>query len=414
MDVKDLFNSFFVSGGFLPLNNREQQLASIVFPVALEAVSKIWDLQQKVSEPLIPDAVGAPVPPANRCHGDFEVKVEAAKENLVKILYLFGKIHNARNEFSSAFPNWTKIRKSNIADLEALGKSLHQDRFNCNVSRLVGSSVGALGGLALVACLFPPVAIVAAPLAIAGGGAALAGGGVVFGTTLTEYGLIKQKMTGAQNILKDDQDCFMSMTKYFEHTIKFVEAVDAVLGFDVLTTLAKDLKDFTNDVTNWDNRFFRQLKRTFTTILTTIQIPLASMGLQLVTVALTIGVIAVLAHCNNCIILDGIILTHRLVFGFLSGLDLGVDVGRALMTFARGGKLTADISNQLSRAVFRGVFGGVGLTLDVINIVLTSIDVHKGSFSKQGKMVLNAADQLSKELEVLEKVYNELKRGPYS
>ncbi|KAG8172975.1 hypothetical protein JTE90_015912 [Oedothorax gibbosus] len=81
MDPKDLFNSFFVTGNNnLPLNGRERHLASIVFPVALEAVSRKWeDIRRQ--EPL--EAPNLPRPPAT---DDFDVKVEATRQNLAIIL----------------------------------------------------------------------------------------------------------------------------------------------------------------------------------------------------------------------------------------------------------------------------------------------------------------------------------------
>lgn len=238
----------------------------------------------------------------------------------------------------------------------------------------------------------------------------LVGGGVVFGTSATEYGLIKKDMKKAQQILKDDQEAFQAMAKWFEHTIALVEAVEAVVGFQVMKTLAKDLKDFANDVGSWNATFTTALKNSLGVIFDADNNFVASLGIHLSSIILTFCVVVIVAHQRNCVLLDCVILTHRLVFGLLSGLDVGVEVGRGIMMAVRGGKFAADISANLARAVFHGVFGGIGLTLDVINIVLTSIDVHHGSWSKQGTQIENAADKLNDELEFLKKVYDGL--GP--
>lgn len=132
MDARDLFHSFFVSsnlgGSYLALDEQEQLLASIVFPVAFAEVSR----RRRADVQTDSDT--------------FDVKVEATRENLGKILDLFKKVHKARYEFISSYPKWSKIRRDNVRELKAIAKSMHKDRFNCNVSRIVGSSVGIAGG----------------------------------------------------------------------------------------------------------------------------------------------------------------------------------------------------------------------------------------------------------------------------
>lgn len=151
----------------------------------------------------------------------------------------------------------------------------------------------------------------------------LVGGGVVFGTSAAEYCLIKKDMKKAQQILKDDQEAFQAMAKWFEHTIALVEAVEAVVGFQVMKTLAKDLKDFANDVGSWNATFTTALKNSLGVIFNTDNNFVASLGIHLSSIILTFCVVVIVAHQRNCVLLDCVILTHRLVFGLLSGLDVG-------------------------------------------------------------------------------------------
>lgn len=125
MDGKGYFKSFFVSSG-LDFNELEQIKASMVYEIVLPEVNRraLVDVQTE------PDTG----------------KVEAIKENLGKILTLFNEAHEARDEFIFNYPNWRKIRDRSIEKLMAYGLSMHKDKLNCNVSKIVGSSIAVVGG----------------------------------------------------------------------------------------------------------------------------------------------------------------------------------------------------------------------------------------------------------------------------
>lgn len=245
---------------------------------------------------------------------------------------------------------------------------------------------------------------------LAGGGASLVGGGVVAGTSLTKCGLVKQKMKKAKKVLKEDQKAYQAIMKWFERTVDLEEAVEAVVDFQVMKTLATELKDFANDFKSKNATRFREtLKKILDFILDTNDNLVASVGIQLTSIILTFCVVVVVSR--NCDILDSVILTNCMVLGLMSGLDFGVEVGRGIVMAVKGGTVAAGVSSELARATFHGVLGGIGLTLNLINIVLTSIDIHKGSLSKQGTQILNASRKLDDELEFLDKVYARLVLG---
>lgn len=79
---------------------------------------------------------------------DFEVlkKIILIAENLGVIIQQLKTRENERLRFIENYPEWMKFYKECIDKLREIAKIIEKDRFNCNVSRVVGHCVSFVGG----------------------------------------------------------------------------------------------------------------------------------------------------------------------------------------------------------------------------------------------------------------------------
>lgn len=79
---------------------------------------------------------------------DFDVlkKIIVIAENLGTIIEQLKRRENERLKFIENYPEWTKVYKECIEKLREICKIMEKDRFNCNVSRVVGHCVSFVGG----------------------------------------------------------------------------------------------------------------------------------------------------------------------------------------------------------------------------------------------------------------------------
>lgn len=78
---------------------------------------------------------------------DFEVlkKIVIVAENLCTIIEQLKKAEEKRLEFVEKYPEWVNVYKECIDKLREIAKIIEKDKFNCNVSKVVGNCTSFVG-----------------------------------------------------------------------------------------------------------------------------------------------------------------------------------------------------------------------------------------------------------------------------
>ncbi|GIY75293.1 hypothetical protein CEXT_485531 [Caerostris extrusa] len=362
----------------------------------------------------------------------FEEKVEATKDNLGHVVDLFSKTNTARKAFMDNFDSWAPVRKDNISRLRTISKEILKDRFNGCISKVVGGGVGAAGGVLVgVGLLVPPVAPVAIPLAVGGGIAAALGGGVVVGTTGTEIVLLKKKLAEAKKLIKIEEENFKLMTHWFNQTQQLKKALEALVGMDLLKTMSDEVVQFLKDTANLAELKAGEYKEKFEYVMKTCVQQMheftniaEELGPQIAPIVMSFIFVYCVLSGRNRIVLDGLMVTQRLALGLMSAVDITVEAGRLFAGLAvkgssvgMSGKVAplAAVSvagkvvpAAVSRIAALGFFVGLGIAIDIINMILASKEIHTGAKSKYADQITSAAGQLEEEYLFLQNVYEEL------
>ena len=72
-------------------------------------------------------------------------KISAIEENLKTIIGLLKSGRSSRRNFLENYLKWKKVREDCIEKLKEIAQSIQADRFNSNVSKLVGYSASFIG-----------------------------------------------------------------------------------------------------------------------------------------------------------------------------------------------------------------------------------------------------------------------------
>ncbi|KFM73688.1 hypothetical protein X975_23170, partial [Stegodyphus mimosarum] len=304
-----------------------------------------------------------------------------------------------------------RSRKEIIHELRDISKIITNERRNCNWTKLVGACTGIIGGLTVGASfLIPFTGGLSAPVATAGGVVSLLGGGTSFGTAITECALISWRIKQAKNILEEDRKKCEQMLIHIQHSEDLQKTIDAVMKLDIFQRMVKDLaallQETRNKFSDIQEKFLRMQSNQFMKMLMPIMSSIIEekLGLapELLKIRITVFLIiflVIVMQSDNQNLADISITTLRLSGGigagavFINSVD---DMSVVLKSGLRNGTILAPIRS----AVIRGLVIA-GVALDVINLILTSIDLHKGSISEHAKAIEHAADEMEKELNKL-------------
>ncbi|GFY67772.1 uncharacterized protein TNIN_246011 [Trichonephila inaurata madagascariensis] len=259
--------------------------------------------------------------------------------------------------------------------------------------------------------LCPPVAVVTVPLAIGGGVASFLGGGVVVGTTGTELVLLKNKLEEAKTLIAEEEENFSRMKHWFTHSEALVEAIEELIGEDLLKNLMEEGQNLFNAVKKAsDGNLTNILKEIMKKICESSNI-VREFGIQIAPLVISFILVAFVISGKHRFVLNCALMTQSLLLGFMSTADVGVGAGRLVAGLAMGGANAAAkiLPGAIGRAVALGAFVALAIAFDALNVVLASIEIHKGAQSSQADEVRRVANLLEEEYSFLLNVYGQIK-----
>lgn len=130
MNKKDLFKKMFLDceDGQEPLlkDEDEMNIAAMVYNFA----TKHFEDKQDDTDSVL----------------SFEEKVDTTRCDMKTVSDLFAKTNKAKKSFQKNLPAFKECRLSSISKLMEIADSIHKDRLNGNISKIVGGCTGAAGG----------------------------------------------------------------------------------------------------------------------------------------------------------------------------------------------------------------------------------------------------------------------------
>ncbi|CAL1264691.1 unnamed protein product [Larinioides sclopetarius] len=406
-----LFERFFGSNeniGLVVLERPERSIAQLVFDISSRKISE--DQEDFDGEP-DDDPDNEPSDGDYEDNDYFDEKIETAAKNFNRVVELFKLSSNAKKEFLENFKDWSVLRKNNVRRLKEIANDIQSDKFNSDIAKVVGSVVGVVGGIVAGLSLLTPLAVVTLPLAISGGIATAVGGGVVVGTTVTEVVLLKNKLEEAKTFFEQEKKDFSVMEKWFIHTQELKDALESWIDYSLLNEISKDLKEFENEVNfNLDSltdKFGNLLTMCIGKMIKQSKI-VELFGVVFAPVVMTFVLVVCLIRDHNRLVLDCILEVGRLTAGVMSILGTGVQAGRLTVDLASTGAAAG--GRAASVAIATSVFIALGIAIDVVNIVWSSIDIHNCPEPEQARMIKEVAEKLEEQFLFIESVYEELKQ----
>ncbi|GBL92588.1 hypothetical protein AVEN_270842-1 [Araneus ventricosus] len=264
-----------------------------------------------------------------------------------------------------------------------------------------------------------PLAAITLPLAISGGVASALGGGVVVGTTGTEIALLKNKLEEVKTLAMQEKASFSTMAQWFTHTEELKAALESLLDYCLLKEISEDVQKLLDGVMDPKKLTVGEFKHRFKYVLKLCMGKMCKLskirekfGDRVSPIVMTFVFVVCLMRDHNRIVLDSLIITQRLVLGLMSTLDIAAQTGQLAAGLAMKGTAAAGRAAPaaVARIAVMGTLVALGVVIDVINVVLSSIDIHKRTQTKHAKKVKEAAEQLEKEFLFIESVYNELRK----
>ncbi|CAL1264689.1 unnamed protein product [Larinioides sclopetarius] len=346
----------------------------------------------------------------------FDKKMEAAVQNFERIVELFKKSSKAKHAFLKNFDHWSSLRKSNVQRLKEIAEEIQTNKYNSDIAKVVGGVVGAVGGVVVGLSLLTPLAAVTLPLAISGGVASALGGGVVVGTTGTEIALLKNKLEEAKILAMQEKSSFSPMAQWFTHAEELKAALEYLLDYGLLKEMSEDVKKILGGVMS-TKALTVEFKQRFKNVLKICMGKMCKMskirekfGDKIAPIVMTFLLVVCLMRDHNRIVLDSLIITQRLVLGLKSTLDIAVQTSNLAAGLATRGTAAAGKAAPaaVARIAVMETLVALGVVIDVINVVQSSIALHTRAQTRHAKKVKEAAEKLEKEFLFIENVYNEL------
>ncbi|GBN98152.1 hypothetical protein AVEN_132419-1 [Araneus ventricosus] len=259
-----------------------------------------------------------------------------------------------------------------------------------------------------------PLAAVTVPLTLGGGIACGLGGGVVLGSSATQIALLKKHLEEAKRTIKEHDEKFSLMAHWFTMPEELKKTLESVVSYEILKEVGEDLKKFFAEVTHKTNMTIGDFKIRFKEVLKLGMQKLNKSGKitsefsdVFTPIVITFIFLVCLMKGKNRIILDCIMINQSLALSLISILNLGVPAGQLANGLIRG---VGEFGDDFFKLAFAKILVGVSIAIDVLNIVLTSIEIHKRPEPQETKKIKDAAEQLEQMFLAIEKVYNGTKK----
>lgn len=254
----------------------------------------------------------------------------------------------------------------------------------------------------------PLTAGLTVPLAIAGGSISVLGSATSVGASITEMAKLKSKIQEANLILEQDKESFVVLKLWLNHANELSDALDKVLAMDGehrIEGLFKILRDFVQLILSSRDRIERN-EMVKTLVKSTIsKVPRELMHTTLTTNLVSLLLIIAILYNRNEKDFENASITLKVIANIVTFMDFSVDVLQSASNFI---KTEIAIASNVSKTVTKAAVALFGMSLDMASIILTSMDVHKGSLSSEGQNITKTVERLRQESCILEKVYGEL------
>lgn len=279
--------------------------------------------------------------------------------------------------------------------------------FNFYENLLIDIQFIFIGALTLTSgILIPFTAGLSTPFAIAGGAVTISGSSTSFGTAVTEKVRTNKLIKEAQKNIKENEKCFLAMADYLEHEKKLTEALSEILKIDIVKNMIPGIKNFVGKGMKIKNPSERleYIEKNVLIIIKDLKKDIAETVPQIAVitiVSLLSAIFVSMWHKENQFALEHKALHVKSILEIVSISDeifdwVGLITGKA--AFAK----------SIVKAATRGTVGALSMAIDGAGIVLTSIEIHKGSPSSHAIKIATAANELEKELEILQEVRDNL------
>ncbi|XP_013780737.1 apolipoprotein L4-like [Limulus polyphemus] len=310
-------------------------------------------------------------------------------EELKKILM---EDERARAHFIDAFPIWITTRNKSIKSLKKINTELNESRLGVNISNIVGSSVGIVGGsMAIVGLVLAPVtAGLSLGLTIGGASLGAAGGLTAGGANVTELIINKNKCQEIKETLDKDKKESDELFKYMK-TLKRCDN-----NREKLLIEAKEFIDIVENGVNTGKSLMGQLGKV-------VEFLQNLANLEEVTLENAKKVFEktfMNSPANST--------RERNTLSDRAG-DLNLLSNLIVQGFSQGGKFSklALAAPTLPRAV-PIVLGAVVIALDVVNLVLTSVNIHNGNRNELQNRIGEVIQEITVEKEEIVKVHEHI------
>ena len=269
----------------------------------------------------------------------------------------FKELRQRREEMNQAFIRWIPQRRHTMEQLDELAKKLKENHRNVNISTVTGASMGTVGGILSIAGLITAPFTFGAGLIVTLVGAGIGGTGglVMAGTKIAEVIVSKVGVNAVQQAIAEDTDACIALQQQLDELESFI------------SDLAVFLKPLLDDALMRD----------------TVMRELEGSGFQF---------------------LHGQFLNMKNMTSSEEKVDFGARFFRIIMSaasvttgaVAAAGAVARGVAMAGTRAahIAGSVVGAALLPLDIVLLVKSSIELHRGSTSKAVEEIKTILDEL--------------------
>ena len=276
---------------------------------------------------------------------------------------------------------WIQKREKTIASVKEIAATIDEDHKNVNIANLVGGSVAVVGGGMAIAgiCLIPVTFGVSAALTGVGAAVGAGGGAAGAGAVVVDHFLRKKNFESAMDTIQSDRDETEQLAKTAEEINRLEKELQKVSLF-LLQKMITDKRicpirtEKKSNLQQWNEK---ELVAVLNKISDYLPDAVKSGKLSATTADRMYESITSFKKVPDFVVK-------------LKVLIQGASAGRAILAGAGG------------------ILAGIGIALELVNIAITAVDVHRGSKTKEAKDLYDIAEELENELSRATDLFNEV------